>query len=56
MKIADETMMLLDDHILNTQQISFSPFRGAFDQRITEWERKLKLSQEVVAYWIEVQK
>ncbi|XP_024940673.1 dynein heavy chain 1, axonemal [Cephus cinctus] len=56
MKIPDEIAMLLDDHILNTQQISFSPFRATFEDRITEWEAKLKLTQEIIAIWIEVQK
>ncbi|KAK2581762.1 hypothetical protein KPH14_002241 [Odynerus spinipes] len=56
MKIADETLMLLDDHILNAQQISFSPFKAAFEDRFEDWEYKLRLSQEVISLWIEVQK
>ncbi|XP_035733901.1 dynein heavy chain 1, axonemal-like [Vespa mandarinia] len=56
MKIADETLMLLDDHILNAQQISFSPFKFAFEDRFEEWDKKFKLSQEVISLWIEVQK
>ncbi|XP_023289892.1 dynein heavy chain 1, axonemal [Orussus abietinus] len=56
MKIADETTMLLEDHIVNTQQISFSPFRVAFEDRISDWEKKLSLTQEVLSSWIEVQK
>lgn len=56
MKIADETLMLLDDHILNAQQISFSPFKAVFEDRFEEWDQKLKLSQEVILLWIEVQK
>lgn len=56
MKISDDIMILLDDDILNTQQISFSPFRAAFESRIEEWESKLKLIQEVISLWIEVQK
>lgn len=56
MKIADETLMLLDDHILNAQQISFSPFKFAFEDRFEEWDKKFKISQEVISLWIEVQK
>ncbi|XP_043666184.1 dynein axonemal heavy chain 1-like [Vespula pensylvanica] len=56
MKIADETLMLLDDHILNAQQISFSPFKAVFEDRFEEWDQKLKLTQEVILLWIEVQK
>lgn len=56
MKVSDEIITLLDDDILNTQQISFSPFKIAFERRIDEWESKLILIQEVIAQWVEVQK
>lgn len=56
LKISDEIMMMLDDHVQTTQQISFSPFKAAFEDRITEWDNKLKLIQDVTFYWIEVQK
>ena len=56
MKISDDTLMLLDDHIVITQQISFNPFTASFDKRIAEWDAKLKLIQEVIMNWIEVQK
>uniref|UniRef100_A0ABD2WRH4 Dynein heavy chain 1, axonemal n=1 Tax=Trichogramma kaykai TaxID=54128 RepID=A0ABD2WRH4_9HYME len=56
MKIADETMLLLDDHILSTQQISFSPFKGAFEEDIDVWTASLKLTQQVTLLWGEVQK
>ncbi|KAK0159286.1 hypothetical protein PV328_010182 [Microctonus aethiopoides] len=56
MKISDETLVMLDDHILNTQQLGFSPFRGALENTIIKWERKLKLTREVLSEWIIVQK
>ena len=56
MKLEDELQLLLDDHIMNTQQISFSPYKAIFDDEINEWDQKLKLSQEVLFLWIEVQK
>ncbi|XP_025602682.2 dynein axonemal heavy chain 1-like [Athalia rosae] len=56
MKIADEIIMMLDDHVQTTQQISFSPFKAAFEDRITEWDNKLKLIQDVTFYWMEVQR
>ncbi|KAJ8667913.1 hypothetical protein QAD02_009576, partial [Eretmocerus hayati] len=56
MKVADETQLLLDDHIMNTQQISFSPFKAAFEEDIDKWANKLKLAQTVIDLWIEVQK
>ena len=38
---------LLDDNIVLTQQFSFSPYKGPFEERIADWERKLRLVQEV---------
>ncbi|CAB3241783.1 unnamed protein product [Arctia plantaginis] len=56
MKIADETLQLLDEHLLGTQQLGFSPFKAAFELRIQEWDDKLHLTQKVVEEWIECQK
>lgn len=56
MKISDEISILLDDDIVNTQHLSLSPFKAAFENRIDEWEAKLRLIQEVIAQWTEVQK
>jgi dynein heavy chain len=36
---------LLDDHIVLTQQFSFSPYKEAFEGRINAWERQLRLVQ-----------
>ena len=55
-KISEEVNTLLDDHIVLTQQFSFSPYKGPFEERIADWERKLRLTQ--VRYmdvtWIDV--
>lgn len=56
MKIPDETLQLLDEHLLGTQQLGFSPFKAAFELRIQEWDDKLHLTQNVVEEWIECQK
>ncbi|XP_063366022.1 dynein axonemal heavy chain 1-like [Cydia amplana] len=56
MKIADETLQLLDEHQLQTQQLSFSPFKAAFELRIQEWGDKLNQTQRFVDEWIECQK
>lgn len=56
MKISDEAQLLLDDHLINTQQIGFSPFKAAFEEDIDEWAGKLKLTQEVILLWIDVQR
>ena len=47
---------LLDDHIVLTQQFSFSPYKEPFEARIVDWERKLRLVQEVTSEWLGVQR
>lgn len=56
MKIADEEVQLLDDHILITQQLSFSPFKGLFEEQLAKWEEDLRLSRDVIEAWSEFQK
>ncbi|KAF3428960.1 hypothetical protein E2986_10958 [Frieseomelitta varia] len=48
--------MLLENHILSVQQLAFSPLKTVFEDEINEWERKLKLTQEVLILWMEVQR
>lgn len=45
LKSPDEASQLLDDHIVMTQSMSFSPYKKPFEQRINSWESKLKLTQ-----------
>jgi hypothetical protein len=56
MKIPEETQQMLDDHLVLTQQISFSPFKGPFEERIDEWEENLKITSDVIDEWMDVQK
>ncbi|XP_056631499.1 dynein axonemal heavy chain 1-like [Diorhabda sublineata] len=56
MKVSDEIQQLLDDQIVLTQQISFSPFKGPFEETIDEWEDKLKTTALVIEEWMDVQK
>ncbi|XP_075235019.1 sterile affecting ciliogenesis [Lycorma delicatula] len=56
MKVTDEMLQMLDDHIITTQQLTFSPFKGAYEQRIQEWEDQLHLAQEILEEWMECQK
>lgn len=44
-KSPDEASQLLDDHIVMTQSMSFSPFKKPFENRINTWETKLRLTQ-----------
>ncbi|CAF1684087.1 unnamed protein product, partial [Adineta ricciae] len=47
-KASEEISQMLDDHIVATQSMSFSPFKKAFEERIAQWENKLKITQEVL--------
>lgn len=56
MKISDEMQQLLDDHIVMTQQLSFSPFKGPFEEKINEWADTLKITSDVIEEWMDVQR
>lgn len=45
LKSPDEVFQLLDDHIVMTQSMSFSPYKKAFEGRIHTWESKLRIMQ-----------
>jgi dynein heavy chain len=47
---------VLDDEIVMTQSMSFSPFKGTFAGRIDEWEKTLTLISDVIEEWIRVQR
>ena len=52
----DEVQMLLDDHIVMTQAMSFSPFKGPFAQRIDDWEKMLTLMSDIFEEWLKCQR
>ncbi|XP_051777061.1 dynein axonemal heavy chain 1 [Erpetoichthys calabaricus] len=56
LKSPDEASQLLDDHIVMTQSMSFSPFKKPFEDRISSWESKLKLTQDVLEEWLTCQR
>ncbi|XP_073667291.1 dynein axonemal heavy chain 1 [Tursiops truncatus] len=56
LKSPDEASQLLDDHIVMTQSMTFSPYKKPFEQRINSWENKLKLTQEVLEEWLNCQR
>lgn len=45
LKSPDEASQLLDDHIVMTQSMVFSPYKKPFEERIGKWESKLKMTQ-----------
>lgn len=55
-RASEEISQMLDDHIVATQSMSFSPFKKAFEERIAAWENKLKITQEVLDEWLACQR
>ncbi|KAK3247674.1 hypothetical protein CYMTET_42830 [Cymbomonas tetramitiformis] len=55
-KVEEQITQMLDDHIVMTQAMSFSPFKKPFEDRITEWEMQLRLASEILDEWMAVQR
>uniref|UniRef100_A0A8V1A4F4 Dynein axonemal heavy chain 1 n=1 Tax=Gallus gallus TaxID=9031 RepID=A0A8V1A4F4_CHICK len=55
LKDTDEASQLLDDHIVMTQSMSFSPFKKHFEDRMNTWENKLRMTQDVLEEWLNCQ-
>ncbi|KAM9362199.1 LOW QUALITY PROTEIN: dynein axonemal heavy chain 1 [Symphorus nematophorus] len=51
----EEVSQLLDDHIVMTQSMSFSPFKKTFEGRINTWESKLRMTKDVLEEWLTCQ-
>nr|XP_009665828.1 PREDICTED: dynein heavy chain 1, axonemal [Struthio camelus australis] len=56
LKSLDEASQLLDDHIVMTQSMSFSPYKKPFEDRMNVWENKLKMTQDVLEEWLNCQR
>ncbi|XP_027011591.1 dynein axonemal heavy chain 1 isoform X2 [Tachysurus fulvidraco] len=56
LKSPDEASQLLDDHIVMTQSMSFSPYKKPFEERISAWEGKLRMTQDVLEEWLTCQR
>ncbi|XP_019331155.1 dynein axonemal heavy chain 1 [Alligator mississippiensis] len=56
LKSPDEASQLLDDHIVMTQSMSFSPYKKPFEDRMNTWENKLKMTQDVLEEWLTCQR
>ncbi|TTB85611.1 Dynein heavy chain 1, axonemal [Bagarius yarrelli] len=56
LKSPDEASQMLDDHIVMTQSMSFSPYKKVFEERITIWENKLRITQDVLEEWLTCQR
>lgn len=49
-------MQMLDDNIVMTQSMTFSPYKKPFEERIAKWETQLNLMSEILDEWISVQR
>ena len=47
----DEINNTLDEHILQTQAMQFSPFKKPFEEEIIEWNNSLKLMSDILEEW-----
>ncbi|KAG5670791.1 hypothetical protein PVAND_001030 [Polypedilum vanderplanki] len=52
----DEIMQILDDHSMNLQSMSASPFIGPFLTAVQKWEKCLTLVSEIIDEWLAVQR
>lgn len=55
-RVAEEVNQLLDDHIVMTQSMGFSPYKKPFEDRINNWEAKLRTTQDVIDEWVQCQR
>jgi len=56
MKISDELLHQLEDHIVLTQSMMFSPYKDPFIDQLTSWETKIKTTQAVLDEWMACQR
>lgn len=56
MQVDEQVSQQLDDHIVMTQSMSFSPYKKPFEERIIKWEAQLSLVSEVLDQWIQLQR
>lgn len=52
----DDINTILDEQITMTQTIMFSAFKGPFEERIDEWNRKLCAVSDLLEVWVTVQR
>ncbi|GAX80571.1 hypothetical protein CEUSTIGMA_g8008.t1 [Chlamydomonas eustigma] len=55
-KVEESVTQTLDDHIVMTQSMVFSPYKKPFEERIIKWEQQLSLVSEILDQWMAVQR
>lgn len=56
MKMLDEDIQMIDNHILINQQLFQNSFKGIFEEQLDQWDTNLTLIKNIVKTWNEVQK
>ena len=56
LKGIDDLNVVLDEQITMTQTIMFSAFKGPFEARIEEWNRRLCCISDLLEVWVAVQR
>ena len=51
----DDAMVLLDEHIVLTQTMQFSPFKKPFEEEIEEWNTSLLYVSDCIDEWMKCQ-
>lgn len=52
----DEILLTLEDHSMNLQSMSASPFIGPFMSTVQKWEKCLTLVSEIIEEWLATQR
>jgi dynein heavy chain len=51
----DDAMAMLDEHLVTSQAMQFSPFKKPFEAEINEWSAKMMLVSETLEEWVKCQ-
>ena len=51
----DDITMVLDEDIVSTQAMLFSPFKKPFEERIIKWDASLKNISDIIEEWAKLQ-
>ncbi|OHT02341.1 Dynein heavy chain family protein [Tritrichomonas foetus] len=56
LKAADDIIQKLDDDMVMTNTMEFSPYKKPFEERLNRWEQTLKLITFVIEEWLNCQR
>lgn len=51
----DEIQAIVDEHIVNTQAMQFSPFKKPYEEAIIKWNTQLKTMSDILEEWAKCQ-